>query len=168
MTLRSLLTLMLLASPIISYAISCPTNNTYLDDGDSIDQVIAACGKPTTINKINNDVLIKGEMNYANPGTQPVLFTIKGQHVSKIELLMPCKTPGCTPEKVPVNFYTQCSQYIYIGNNVPFVKRACGEPVSIKTEQGIEDTTERLIYSSSLGPNVLIIHNGKLIDSGYE
>ncbi len=163
--LRKLLPLVLLLQPVMAYAISCPNSDKILETGDSLEHVLAVCGKPTSIEKTDNDVLLDGTLTYNKPNGPNVVFTITDQYVTKIETTLPCDEAPCPKDNTQViNFYTGCDLYIYIGNNVPFVTKNCGIPDKIKADKIIPDTTQRLLYPSSAGPNVLIIYNGELTD----
>lgn len=163
---RKLLPLVILLHPVTLYAMSCPSSSEeFLEVGDTKEHVINVCGKPTSVEKVDKDVLIDGELIYKKPSGPNVTFTIREQSVSKIEVPLLCNEPPCDEDaKEVVSFYEGCYQYIYINNNVPFVLHNCGVPTSTKAEKIIPDTTEKLVYPSIAGPNVLIIHNGVLTD----
>lgn len=162
---RKIIPLVLLISPAMVYAISCPNSDKMLELGDSMEHVLEVCGKPTSIEKIDNDVLLDGVLTYDKPTGPNVTFTITDQYVTKIEKPLPCDEEPCLKDsKEVINFYTGCDLYIYIGNNMPFVTKNCGVPSKIKTDKIIPDTTQRLLYPSSAGPNVLVIYNGELTD----
>lgn len=163
--LRKLLPLIILLQPVTLYAISCPTSDKYLEIGDTKEHVLEVCGKPTSTQKVDNDVLVDGTLIYSKPSLHNVIFTIQNQYVIKIEEPMPCDEQPCSEVTYrTLDYYPYCDLFIYVGHNVPFVIRNCGVPTKIKPVNMIPDTTERLVYPSTVGPNVLVIYNGLLSD----
>lgn len=155
--------------PLQVLAINCPSNGKLINIGDSEQSVIKVCGKPTSINTINNSVVRSATLTFKlsdRNGNNRVMFNINNGHVTGITVMVVCakNDADCQPSSTPVKYYQGCAQYIYIGTNVEFLNKNCGEPEDVQVIDGTKDITEELTYEDGMSPNTLVFVNQVLTD----
>jgi len=160
------------AMPLSAYAIFCPTNGTYLELGDTAESARKLCGAPTTVNTIDNSIILSAIWTYVkdtDDATITTKLTIDKVQISGMTQSITCKTTdgGCYPviDQPIIIFEVGCAQQMYIGNNIPWIERFCGPPKSKETLKADYHVTEEYVYANTTMPSTLIFENGKLIDS---
>ena len=158
------------ALPVPALALYCPMNNNFINVGDSIQSVEKACGKPTSMTKVDDSDIISGKWIYHrnDGGIGLVEFTIDHGHVSKITLDNKCMKGDaeCTPSSEEIDMYKYgCDQIIYVGNNTAYLKRFCGAPFKTVVLDADYHVTQEYYYAKAKGDTTLIFENGALLDS---
>lgn len=154
--------------PAINYAFFCPTNFAQINAGDSMAQVIAACGKPNQ--QTTKEVKPQGPQvwNYfvtqtvSNNGLTPLQGTLKMQ----ITFDETGKAININVNGIGVGGTGICGGHnVSLQNTLEQVKSACGAPAFINQESpgtGAESTEETSFTYQSNPPVTLIFKNGVL------
>lgn len=159
--------------PMSAYALYCPTNSKFVEVGQTAREIWRICGKPTSIEKIDDSIIISALWTYTkNEADRTIITKLKMDHgyiTSMTESVM-CKPSADAQNCLPVTdetlyIFTTCYQYIYVGSNIPWVEKYCGPPASKKTLEADYHVTEEYYYANTAMPSTLVLLNGKLIDS---
>lgn len=153
------------------YALTCPTNFSIINVGDSIESVKALCGKPDSEKKTEQEKPVPQEWtyfvtetvatntSYSTTGTLKTTFTFDKED----------KAINISVNGIGVGATTICGAPINLGATREQVKKACGEPSFINKQQSDAskegmDTIIDYIYNSN-PPATLTFTNGVLTGS---
>lgn len=146
-----------------TFAMFCPSNLNQIELGDTLQQVQAACGKPSNQKNFKKASAQPQEWNYflkLNPqteGTMKVTFAFIDNAVVNMSV-----------NGIGVGATSICGSNIALGANMQTIEAACGKPVSITGlnnvpgEQG-EPAPDVSEWKYDVGPpNTLVFENGIL------
>jgi hypothetical protein len=165
-TMQRLLSSLVLFTPILSFAFTCPTNFNIINVGDSIESVKAICGKPDseTSKEVPKDTpqewTYYTSANVASPGSYSTSGTLK----SSISFDKDGKVINLSVNGIGVGESTMCGSPIRLGDTRDQVKSACGAPSIVnkqETDDGKpeKDTMTECMYKSN-PPATLLFKNG--------
>jgi hypothetical protein len=168
-----LIALPLILTPALSFAFFCPTNFTQINLGNTMEEVIAACGKPDTQDTKEKKPEGPQEWNYMVPQTVSANYMAtptQGTLRTQMTFDSSGKAINISVNGIGVGATSICGKPITLGDNRDTVKAACGDPVFVNKgsasttsaqEQVIKVTT--FIYNTN-PPAKLIFENGKLTE----
>ena len=163
--------ILLLLAPALSYAWVCPNNFSQIVPGDSIDQVVAACGKP--------DSEKKSESGYRGPQEWQYFVTIDqplngsgapagaSPSVKMSVALVKQKVINITVQGTSLASTSICGPTINVGDSLDSVETNCGKPTFVQKQESGNSNDEKPIeiieykYNTT-APNTLIFENGIL------
>ncbi|MDR3492881.1 MAG: DUF2845 domain-containing protein [Gammaproteobacteria bacterium] len=165
----ALITLLLSTS---SYALMCPNNFKQIDIGDTIEQVEAQCGKPTSQSTHEPEIAVPQQWTYniemkPNPINQtqttlPIIITLDEKGIVTnitVNGSAVSKTTYCDPNgKIAINKKNTDKQII----------AACGKPVFITKGEVPDDQKTKItkvtesVYSTGASVATLVFENGQL------
>lgn len=150
-----------------AYAVMCPNNFNTVNIGDSVEQVIAQCGKPEDKKEYKVDVDVPQEWSYyvvvapPNPATVQMTIVFVNKKVANITVnamsLVSTNLCGGTPNTNGVGT-------VNVGDDMDTVKASCGKPTFTKKGEASGsdskiDVTE-LTYTGQ-SPYMMYFENGK-------
>lgn len=150
-------------------AMTCPTNFSIIHAGDSMDSVIAACGKPDSqkeTDKPNDNVpqewsyFIPQSVATFNPGQ-----TMSGTLKATVSFDASGKVINITVNGIGVGASTICGEPIQLGSTRDDIKAACGDPAINNKQQppAGQETIKTVEFDYNTNPpQQLIFVNGKL------
>ena len=171
--LRTLLAITLYAIPMISYAISCPSNGKIISIGDTIAQVVEMCGDPNSTRQHTENTVVSAKWTYykkvSGSDNSKVTILFNNMRVTNINVASNSKNCRgnegvCPPVNQDLTSTNLCSRIIQTGNNMQYVQSACGAPAEEKVLQSDTKEISELSYTSDVGPSVLVFENGLLTD----
>lgn len=164
--MKCILPIVFLIYTPLSLAFFCPNNFKQIDYDNTIDQVIASCGQPSSQETKKEKPLqpqewvyyIKFTPNSSSSLRASVFFDSTGKVVS-----MSVSGYGLTQSNI-------CNGGIKIGDDMKAVQAACGAPAMTTETTGAGANTEEtevttLTYKSNTGEEQLIFKNKKLTET---
>ncbi len=156
--------------PIPTFAFFCPTNFNQINDGDTINQVIQACGAPTNqkeFTKENNNV--PQEWVYYIPQTVSTETANQAQGTLKTSITFDDKGKAInvSVNGLGVGSSTICGAPIQLGDSQENIKAACGNPAFINKQgnSGSETSQKTSVIVLIYGSSQLTFENGKLTEN---
>jgi hypothetical protein len=171
--MRYLYLLLSVLSPATCLAFFCPTNFSQINTGDSIETVIATCGKPDSQTTKEEPPPSAQEWVYLVPQAVPMNTNQNGQGTLKttVDFDQTGKAINITVNGIGVGATTICNNNtIQLGSTPDQVKTACGQPSFINQQGAAGATTVQpkkittLIYNTN-PPQTLTFEDGKLTSS---
>jgi hypothetical protein len=165
----------LIAFPMLSIAMFCPKNFNQISIGDSLEQVLAQCGRPDVLKeskKINDN--IPQEWSYFIPQAVSSNTFNQAQGTLKASVAFDGegKAINISVNGIGVGATGLCGKYVKLGDTRETIQTACGDPALVNRRtnaqtgqplQGQEIKVMELTYSS-IPPVVLVFENGKLTE----
>jgi hypothetical protein len=155
------LAILCLAAPLSSLGMTCPSNETILQLGDSVQETINRCGQALAINTHTIETPIDAEWTYFIPNqtkNEVAKLVIRFSY-GKIANL----TIGTTSESHNLRLSNICKFPIQIGDSMEQAKQSCGNPLSEKILQTMSTRITELKYKTE-NHSILIFENDQLID----
>ncbi|MES2217862.1 MAG: DUF2845 domain-containing protein [Pseudomonadota bacterium] len=160
-----------------SLALLCPGNFNQINMGDTVESVIAACGKPAGQTSTENTEEGPQEWNFyvqVAAAYVPNLNTTSQATLKTTIAFDKGKVTNMSVNGVGVSNTAICGPTIQVGDTMDSVKSACGKPAFINrgtgSQAGTEDPnskntkTTTLTYTSAGNQISLIFENGVLTD----
>lgn len=177
---RHHLAFLLCLSPSLSFAFFCPTNFNQISVGNTMDTVIATCGKPDKQETKEVKVEPPQEWSYYTPQQPQIIFGKPNASNVKTDITFNAagNAVNITVNNMSAVSTTVCGRTINVGDSREMVESACGKP-SFINKQDQEATPGQL--SDALGrpvppaivttftynsnpPVTLTFENGKLTE----
>ncbi len=145
-----------------SFAIMCPSNFTQIKMGDSIKDVIAACGKPDSQTEEEKNVAKSQEWVYyvlTDPSNQTTIRTTIAFDKDKVT--------NISANGYGVSYTQICAgNTVQVGDSQDSVKKACGKPAFINQDSNDKTPpvkTTTLIYNNPSKTSLIFV-GGVLTD----
>ena len=157
-------------NPVFAYALTCPTNFSIINIGDSLESVKQACGKPDAEKTKEEPKPTPQEWTYytsqtISPGTS---YQTSGTLKTTITFDKDDKAINISVNGIGVGQSTICGTPIQLSSTRQEVKAACGDPSFINKQGGDSAggqsdniTITECTYNSN-PPVTLIFTSGKL------
>ncbi len=169
--LRTIIVLFLSLISALSYAWVCPNNFNQIAVGDSVEQVIAACGKPAS--ETTSEAGYRGPQEWqffvsiqkplnnsgALPGANP--------SVRMSVAFVNNKIINITVQGTSLASTSLCGPTISVGDSDEVVKKNCGKPTFIQKQEGSDNQKKieiREFKYDTTPPNILVFENDILKD----
>lgn len=170
--LKPIVILLLFLTPTLSYAWVCPNNFSQIAVGDTIEQVVAACGKPASEKKSESGYRGPQEWQYFVTVTQPLSGSgVPPDAAPSVKMsvaFVKQKAINITVQGTSLASTSLCGPTISVGDSEDSVKTNCGAPTFIqKQDKGNVSDDDKPIeiteykYNAT-APNTLIFENGIL------
>lgn len=171
-------TIFLLLTPLYSYAFFCPNNFNQIDFGFSEDQVMSACGSPSSTQSEVEPVPVPQEWNYymQQPSTN-YMGTVTGPYNTQMNNQSGTIKTQITFDangkviNINVNGVTagntgMCTPPIQLGDDMAKVKSACGSPAIVSKPNADSNQPgkkmDTFVYTGNQTVK-LIFEDGKLV-----
>lgn len=156
--------------PTFSFAFFCPTNFNQIQEGDSIEQVQALCGKPDKQETVEKKAEGPQEWSYFVPQTVGMSSMNPAQGTLKTQVTFDSsgKAINISVNGIGVGSTAICGSMIQLGDSSERIKSACGTPVLVNKqspEENKEQPTKITSFTYGTTPPVtLMFENGKLME----
>lgn len=123
--------------PCAAFAFFCPNNFSQIDMGNTIDQVTAACGKPTKEETKDQEPTVPQEWSYYVPQTvaSDSMQQQSGTLKTTVTFDKDGKAINISVNGIGVGSSTICGGTIQLGNTLDQIKSACGKPSFVNKQQ---------------------------------
>lgn len=152
----------------ICHALTCPTNFSIVNEGESIESVRLKCGKPDEEKKSEVDKPVPQEWTYFITETVATSssYQTTGTLKTTITFNKEDKAINISVNGIGVGESTICGNPIRLNDTRDSVKQACGKPSFINKETNESgeknvDTIITFIYKNP--PGTFTFKNGKLV-----
>jgi Protein of unknown function (DUF2845) len=162
--MKSILLLFLLLLPGICSAFFCPNNFNQINIGDSIDQVLKACGTPN--NRTERKVEAEGPQEWNYFVQQNVYFDALNQAQGTLKTSVTFDASGkainISVNGIGVGASAICGGNIQLGDTRDTIKQACGTPTFINKQTTGNEPPPTKIVELTYSSTKLIFENGRL------
>jgi hypothetical protein len=62
--MKKLLVMLFLMLPVGAFAMSCPSNSSIIEKGDTLQEVLQRCGEPASQHNFENEMPVKNQLTY--------------------------------------------------------------------------------------------------------
>lgn len=165
--MKALFTLPLYVLATTTFAWVCPNNFNSIVEGDSIDQIIAQCGKPASSTTSQQPPNVPQQWQYYIPTQQSNGRITQQSPVENVKMTIAFVNDKVvdisTAQGGTVSSTSLCGARIAIGDSSDTVKTNCGTAAFVQKQDTDAKDVEIVEYKyDTAPPNTLIFENGKL------